>query len=327
MNDAASVRSYEAHSPRKVLAHGELLRRFAEGRQVSPVHLRLGITADHGRRLLATGDAMSLLRQFAAHGGRAVTFHGSGECTLHPGYPAVCDAGHESGLRLGVFTDGSRLHRPEMAECVASTHTWVRIEFSAATPTSYLEIIGKLRQSAIDPDFRIGLNYAVGEGNPQEYAAAALAARDAGAHYIRFSGRAGRTGAGPAEAAALATETFEVCLPSTAEEGGEFHHCHYSRFVTTVAADGTLYPCPQVHLNSRYSLGNTLESGYADVLHGGPRARWEAADPRQWEPCRSCRYRPQNALLEQVRGDRAALDRALGAYALEVPSTLHADFV
>ncbi|NEA01926.1 radical SAM protein, partial [Streptomyces sp. SID10116] len=88
-----------------------------------------------------------------------------------------------------------------------------------------------------------------------------------------------------------------------------------------------LYPCPQVHLNSRYLIGNVVEQGYADVLEGGPRAEWEASNPRRTDLCKSCFYRPQNELLELLKRGQIKLDDALDAYALEVPSTLHGDFV
>jgi radical SAM protein with 4Fe4S-binding SPASM domain len=111
------------------------------------------------------------------------------------------------------------------------------------------------------------------------------------------------------------------------EVEGDFEHCHYSRFVTAVGADGNLYPCPQVHLNSRYKIGNVLEDGYLNVLEGGPRAEWEQSNPRRTDLCKSCFYRPQNELLEFLRRGDIHLDDALSAYATEIPRTLHGDFV
>ncbi|MEV4437948.1 SPASM domain-containing protein [Streptomyces sp. NPDC049577] len=332
------------HPSRKLLAHGELLRRLADGRDFRPVHLRLGIGA--------TGDAIALIREFASHGGRAVTFgggpvDGDSACTAHPGYPAVCDAAHEEGLRIGLDTDGSRLDHPAVAECVASTHTRVRIRLGgppgACSPS--LPEPGRLRQSAIDPDFRIGFHCPVTAGDHRGIVPAARAARDAGAHYIRFEpefpGTLGLRSIAAlqslmhavtealSEAAALADGDFAVSFPAEPEqeeagedgEAGGFAHCHYSRFVTTVDPDGHLYPCPQVHGHAAYRLGNVVEHGYAAVLDGEPRAAWQAADPLRTDVCGSCAYRPQNELLERVRDGRvppAATDRA---------AVLHAEFV
>jgi radical SAM protein with 4Fe4S-binding SPASM domain len=374
----------EVHAPDKVLAHPDLLRKFVAGETFRPVHMRIGIMGACNMRcnfcnfhspnegsfydLFSFKDAIpqnkcsTLLQEFAGTGGRAVTFCGSGECTIHRGYPAITRAAHAAGLRIGLITNGSRLHRDDIAECVIDTHTWVRVGLNAGTEetfdaitkdrertfSSFLTSVGRLRERAVDPEFRIGFNFVVTLQNHREIRQAAQVARDSGAHYVRFepefySALGHRTieevlpeiAAALGEAAEMASETFEVSVPKL-DRGpmdqveaveGDFEHCHYSRFVTAVGADGHLYPCPQVHLNSRYRIGNVLEDGYLNVLEGGPRAEWEAANPQRTDLCKSCFYRPQNELLEWVRRGDVELDSALASYRLEVPSTLHADFV
>ena len=123
----------EAHSPTKVLAHGDLLRRFVADQEIRPVHMRIGIMGACNMRCnfcnfhspneenfydlfsfkdsLPTAKAVLLLQQFAEAEGRAVTFCGSGECTIHPGHVKICTAAAEAGLRIGLITNGSRLPR------------------------------------------------------------------------------------------------------------------------------------------------------------------------------------------------------------------------
>lgn len=374
----------QAHAPTKVLAHEQLLRDFVEGREIRPIHMRIGIMGACNMRCnfcnfhspneenfydlfsfkdsIPTAKAIALLTEFAATGGRAVTFCGSGECTIHPGYVEICRAAHAAGLRIGLINNGSRLHRDELARCIAETHTWVRIGLNAGTEETFNGItrdrehtfsrfitsVGRLREEAVDPDFRIGFNYVITMENYREIRQAAKLARDSGAHYVRFepefySAMGHETiesvmpevGAALTDAAAMATDRFEVSIPKldrgpmdqvdTVE--GDFEHCHYSRFVTAVGADGHLYPCPQVHLNSRYRIGNVLEDGYQEVLEGGKRAEWEASNPRRTDLCKSCFYRPQNELLEWLRRGQISIDNALASYRIEVPQTLHADFV
>lgn len=374
----------EAHSPQKVLSHGDLLRRFVAGQEFKPIHMRIGVMGACNMRCnfcnfhspredqfydlfsfkdsLSTDSAVSLLEEFAANDGRAVTFCGSGECTIHPGYADICHAGHAAGLRIGLITNGSRLHRPKVAECVARTHTWVRIGLNAGTEATFNEItrdreqtfssfvgsVRRLRETAVDPEFRIGFNYVITAQNHTEILAAAALARESGAHYIRFepefySALGHETietvmpdiAAALTEAAGLSTEDFEVSIPKldrgpmdqTDDVEGDFERCHYSRFVTAVGADGNLYPCPQVHLNSRYRIGSVVQDGYLKVLEGGPRAEWESSNPRRTVLCKSCFYRPQNELLELLQRGQIKLEDALTAYSLEVPRTLHADFV
>ncbi|HEX6352625.1 radical SAM protein [Actinophytocola sp.] len=374
----------EAHAPNKVLAHEDMLRKFIEGQEIQPVHMRIGIMGACNMRcnfcnfhspneenfydlfsfkdLIHTDKAIKLLREFAGTGGRAVTFCGSGECTIHPGYTRICGDAHEAGLRLGLITNGSRLHTDELASCVTETHTWVRIGMNAGAEETFNEItrdrehtfsrfvtaVPRLRAEARDPDFRVGFNFVITQQNYKEIRQAAALAKQADAHYIRFEPEfysalghetvesvMSQVSDALTEVAQLSTPDFEVSVPKldrgpmdeTEAVEGDFEHCHYSRFVTAVGADGHLYPCPQVHLNSRYRIGNVLEEGYEQVLEGGPRAEWEASNPRRTDLCKSCFYRPQNELLEWLRRGQISLDDALASYRVEIPRTLHADFV
>lgn len=382
--DLPEVSLDEAHSPLKVLAHADLVRRFAGGEPIRPIHLRIGITGACNMRcnfcnfhsdyesdfydrfsfkdILPTATSVGLLRDFAGNGGRAVTFCGSGECTTHPGYVEICGAAHEAGLRIGLITNGARLHRPETAACIAATHTWVRVGLNAGTPETFAAIthhkpetfhrllgtLRGLRAAAAAADFRIGLNYVITVENYREIRLATAHARDAGVHYVRFEpefysalGHRSLEAVLPEIAAALdevaatGDESFEVSIPKldrgpmdkTEAVEGQFTRCHYSRFVTAIGADGHLYPCPQVHLNSRYRMGSVVEEGYLGVLEGGPREEWESANPLRTDLCKTCFYRPQNELLELIRAGRVDLEGALAEYAVEVPATLHADFV
>ncbi|KLL10108.1 radical SAM protein [Protofrankia coriariae] len=361
-----------------------MVRKFVNGEEIRPIHMRIGIMGACNMRCnfcnfhspneenfydlfsfkdsIKTDAAVRLMHEFAATGGRAVTFCGSGECTIHPGYQQITRAAAAAGLRIGLITNGSRLTRPGIRECVAETHTWVRIGLNAGTEKTFndithdrdgtfgtfLESPGRLRAAAVDPDFRIGFNFVITAQNYQEIRQAARLAHDSGAHYVRFepefySGLGHDTiktmmadiTAGLNDAVEMATADFEVSVPKldrgpmdqVEEVEGDFEKCHYSRFVTAVGADGNLYPCPQVHLNSRYLIGNVLKEGYLQILEGGERASWEESNPQRTDLCKSCFYRPQNELLEWLRRGKIHLDDALDSYRVEVPATLHADFV
>lgn len=383
-DDLPTVSLDQAHAPTKVLAHPDLLRRFVDGEQIRPIHLRIGIMGACNMRCnfcnfhspnekefydlfsfkdaIATDAAIRLMRQFADADGRAVTFCGSGECTIHPGYKEISYAAHAAGLRIGLITNGSRLAQPALAECVARTHTWVRIGMNAGTKATFEEITRDrdqtfetfadsprlLRNTAQDPDFRVGFNYVITLRNYAEIRQAARIAAGSGAHYIRFEPEfysamghetifdvMAEITEALEDVRTLATDAFEVSVPKldrgpmdrVEDVEGDFEHCHYSRFVTAVGADGNLYPCPQVHLNSRYRIGNVLQEGYLQVLEGGERAAWEAENPQRTDLCKSCFYRPQNELLEWLKRGRIHLDEALDRYQVEVPETLHGDFV
>lgn len=373
-----------AHFPFKMLSHAELLNRFVAGKEFNPVHMRLGITGACNMRCnfcnfhsdneskfydlfsykdaLTTEECIALLESFRQSGGRAVTLCGSGENTVHKGFVEVCNAAASAGLRIGLITNGSRLHDEEISRCIGLTHTWVRIGMNAGTEESFCSVthspagtfermlssVRTLRDAAIDPEFRIGLNYVITTENFTEIALAAKRAHDSGAHYIRFEpefysalghetieSNMKAIAASLAQAAREQDEHFEVSVPKldrgpmdqTDAVEGDFTSCHYSRFVTAVGADGSLYPCPQVHLNSRYRIGNVVDAGYDQVLEGGPRAAWEAANPLRTDLCKSCFYRPQNEMLQKLKDGRLDIKSVLETYQIEVPRTLHADFV
>src|ERR1700741_786692 len=212
----------ECHSPSKVLAHEEMLRKFIMGDEFAPIHLRIGINGACNMRCnfcnfhsayeaqfydrfsfkdaISTEQSITLLSDFARTGGRAVTFCGSGECTAHSGYAEICQRAKADGLQIGVITNGSPLPRDDVAEAVKKTHTWVRIGMNAGTPETYakithhkpeafqrtLDAIRSLREGALAPAFRIGLNYVATEENYLEIETAARLAGESGAHYVRF---------------------------------------------------------------------------------------------------------------------------------------------
>lgn len=374
----------QAHSPLKVLGQKEMLRKFVAGEEIRPIHLRVGITGACNMRCnfcnfhseneadfydqfsykdaIPTDKCIALLRSFVSNSGRAVTFCGSGESTVHPGYADICSEAHAAGLRLGLITNGLMLHVNRIFDCVVNTHTWVRIGMNAGSKETFAAVThasangfdkilsapARLRDAAKDPEFRVGLNFVITIENHHEIVAAAHQARNSGAHYIRFepefyTALGHETTAASlaeirdslAEAQTVANDEFEVSIPKmdrgpmdkTENIEGKFHRCHYSRFVTAIGADGHLYPCPQVHLNSRYRIGDVIEKGYESILNGPERAAWEAANPLRTDLCKTCFYRPQNELLEWLKDGLIDLEDALAQYSVEIPKTLHADFI
>ena len=157
--DMPTVTLDAAHSPLKVLAHEDLLRKFRDGESFRPIHLRIGIMGACNMRctfcnfhspneeqfydrfsykdMIDTAQAIELLREFARTGGRAVTFCGSGECTIHPGYADICREAHAAGLLIGLITNGSMLHEPEIADAIVNTHTWVRVGMNAGSAEQF----------------------------------------------------------------------------------------------------------------------------------------------------------------------------------------------
>jgi len=374
----------KVHTPLKMLAQADLIKKFAKGEEVFPIHVRIGITSSCNMRCnfcnfhspnelsfydcfnyndkLSTEDTIAFLKVFAEKGGKAVTFCGSGECTTHPGYAEICRAANKMGLKIGLITNGTMLHNEDIARCIAETHTWVRIGMNSGTPESFNKIthykpegfmqifrsIAFMKENAVEPDFRIGVNFVVTLENYKEMTLAAELARDAKAHYIRFEpefytalghdtieDREEEIEVLLLEAKNVESEDFEVSIPKldrgrmakTDEIEGDFTKCHYSKIVTALGADGYIYPCPQVHLGGKYRMGEAIKNGYDAWLKSGDREAWEEANPNRVDLCKTCFYRPQNELLEWALTGKIDIDKVFADYERDYPETIHALFI
>ena len=372
------------HSPLKILAQSEMIRKFANGEKIFPIHLRMGITNRCNMSCnycnfhspnesffydnfnyndeLSTHEIISFLRDFVKNGGKAVTFCGSGECTIHQGYIDICRQANLMGLKIGLITNGSMLHKEELALCIAQTHTWVRIGMNAGTAKTFnkithyeedgfakiLKSIAFLQENSIDSDFRVGVNFVITMENYMEMVLAATLAKDAKANYIRFEPEF-YTALGHLpiesslemiaslldEAKNIANDIFQVSIPKldrgkmtkTDEVEGKFKKCHYSNFTTALGADGCIYPCPQVHLGSKYNMGNAIINGYDEWLKSGNAEKWHNVNHNREDLCKTCFYRPQNELLDLIFSKKIDLDKVITEYSRDFPVTLHELFI
>jgi radical SAM protein with 4Fe4S-binding SPASM domain len=381
---ATKVSLDKAHSPFKVLSFPELIRAYAAGEKVHPLHIRMGITnrcnlrcnfcnfhssneesfydAFNYNDTLETAEVIHFLSGFYRNGGRAVTFCGSGECTVHSGYKEISYQAKEEGLFLGLITNGTMFGNRDMLDCIAKTHTWVRIGLNAGTAASYsrimnfheaafthiLDAVPYLRQHAVEKDFKIGLNFVVTLENCHEILKAAQLAKAANAHYIRYEPefytalahdtiyqRIDEINQLFAEVKKLEDSSFEVSIPkfnrgpmiNTDTVEGDFRKCHYSHFVTALGADGYMYPCPQIHLGMKYRMGSAVEQGYEAWVHSGQKEAWEEENSDRTEYCKTCFYRPQNELLEWIVNGSLDLEQVIEEYNRDNEETLHRYFV
>jgi radical SAM protein with 4Fe4S-binding SPASM domain len=311
---------------------------------------------------LSTAECARFLDEFSGLGGKAVTFCGSGETTIHPGFIDICGTAERLGLKMGLITNGVSLRRPEIFDCVSSTQTWVRISLSAGSaetfsratrsrPEYFEEILGnirRLKERSVREEFRIGINYVVTLDNYAEILRALELVRAEGADYIRFEPefysalghemlveKMGEIVSLLRQASSLADSRFQVSIPKldrgpmdkTDKVEGAFSQCHYSNFVVSIGTDGNLYPCPQVHLNDKYRIGNVTRDGYKRVFFGENRKEWMGKNPTRMALCKTCFYRPQNELLQIVKNRAADLEEIRKEYRGSHAATLHKDFV
>ena len=384
-NGTLETKLDEQHSPFKILAHPELLKKYINGDNVNPLHIRMGLTNACNIRCKfcnfhsenessfynafdfkdsnSTKSIISFMHEFYENGGRAVTFCGSGECTIHPGFKEICYECKKIGLQIGIITNGIMLRHNDIRECIAKTHTWVRIGMNAGNAKTYQLITGHqnadafslmldsvryLHNNAIDKEFKIGLNFVITLDNYTEIVSATKLAKEAGADYIRFEPEFYTSLAHATiypklkeinhlllEAETYIGNDFEVSIPkldrgpmdNTNKIEGDFIKCHYCNFVTALGSDGFMYPCPQIHLNEKYRMGNAVKVGYSEWVKSGEKEVWMSEHLDRTQMCKTCFYRPQNELIEYLVTKKLDLEDVLKEYRENHLKTLHKNFV
>lgn len=374
----------EAHSPFKVLAFPELIKEYINESGIRPIHVRAGITNACNIRCkfcnfhsenekdfydlfdysdkLETSDLIKFFKDFQADGGKAVTFCGSGEPTLHEGYKDICYSLDNNGLKIGVITNGTLFNNYDLLKCAAETHTWVRIGMNAGCAETYSKItkspeknfdyiinaIKYFKKNSAKKDFRIGVNFVITLDNCAEIVMVSELAKSIGADYIRFEPEFYTELAHSTiydemdqiilnlnTAKALEDEEFQVSIPkidrgpmsNTDVTEGNFETCHYSHFVTALGADGYIYPCPQIHLGAKYRMGSPITMGYKEWRNSKEQEQWRQEHPDRKEFCKTCFYRPQNELLEGLKNGTIDFDAAAFDFSNSHPTVLHKDFV
>lgn len=374
----------EAHSPFKVLAYPELIKEYINGEEVRPIHIRVGITnvcnirckfcnfhSENEKDFYDTFDfkdkietekLLKFFSEFKKDGGLAVTFCGSGEPTVHEGYKKICYELEEDGLKIGLITNGILFKDEEIIECIAKTHTWVRVGMNAGCTkthayitqsseenfTNILKGIKYLKENHKKEDFKIGANFVITLDNCEEIEMAAEVAKKSGADYIRFEPEFYTELAHDTiyqkidiiieklnAAKKLEDDQFQVSIPKmdrgpmskTDIVEGDFRTCHYSHFVTALGADGYIYPCPQIHLGERYRMGNPILKGYTEWKNSGEQNQWWKEHYDRTEFCKTCFYRPQNELLEGLKNGNIDFDDTIFDFANNHSTVLHKEFV
>jgi MoaA/NifB/PqqE/SkfB family radical SAM enzyme len=153
-------RSYTSANslPAKLLRDWENLRGIAETRRILPIHPQFVPTnrcnlscpfcscVEEDRDVeMDLADALRIIGDLARLGARAVTITGGGDPLMHPRIGDIVDAFWASGIKVGLVTNGTLLHRapPEALDRL----TWCRIsngdfrELTDATAERYARVV------------------------------------------------------------------------------------------------------------------------------------------------------------------------------------------
>jgi MoaA/NifB/PqqE/SkfB family radical SAM enzyme len=232
-----------------------------------------------------------LLTDLEYIGVRAVEFTGGGEPTIHPDFPRAVESALYHNLAVGLVTNGCGAY---LQDAPLDRAVWVRVSIDAGCAETY----GKIR--GVDPaNFEkawdavrwlaslkrptVGVSFIVQKGNwDGQPALCAWRAREAGAHYIRFSPLISADGEAYygdwAHAAAfccdqadkiVATPTFAVHNQFTKRLASMYRpseqRCGYQHFAPFIGADLNVYRCCNTAYTPQGLLGSIRDRSFPDL--------------------------------------------------------------
>jgi MoaA/NifB/PqqE/SkfB family radical SAM enzyme len=255
-----------------------------------------------------------------ARGGKALTFVGGGEPTLHPRITEILERAHERGFKFGLVTHLGRTYEDEFFAVLAKA-TWIRISVNAATRETYLRhqgrddfdqaIVNAARLCGRGP--RVGLSFLVTEDNFREIVAATELAKRTGCSYIQFKplissqleqifgGKEREIRSQLDAAVERADDSFQV-LDEFADRLAELQQhargefagmCWVPRFNPKLGANGVVYGCCELAYSDAGRIGSIYDQPLATILDGVPRM--------EMSHCPHCWSKPLNKVINEGR--------------------------
>lgn len=264
-----------------------------------------------------TESTLRMVDQLAAAGVRSLEFSGGGEPTLHPNFEEIAEQAYDRGLKLGLFTNGTRLHFD-----ILQDFRYIRIGLDAADTKTHREIkrpggsdgfktvcrnIGSLLQERSEYKRpRIGLKFLLNRVNRRDVASMVHLAAGIGVDYAHFKAVHNGPDAMTNEEA-VACETAIVTernqhgtnvlgsvLPQTDSE-----KCFMSPIHTVIDPIGDVFVCCFLR-DKEHTIGNAFERDIKDFWgknnHRQILSRITANHCSQWD----CRWRAFNAIMRDV---------------------------
>ena len=239
------------------------------------------------------------LKAARARGGKAITFVGGGEPTMHPYITELMLLASDYEFKFGMISHFGRKYGPEFYEALKKA-VWLRVSVNAATPETYKRHQGRdhfdqamanmhtFRQyvDAMGAKTRIGFSFLITNDNYTEIQHAAEIARLFGAHYIQYKpiievelgksyeGLWAEIHARLLEAQPVGDGSFQILdqfSPRMEElkqhtQGVYAGKCHVPRFNPKLGANGTVYTCCELAYSKEGEIGNIYELSLDEIL-------------------------------------------------------------
>jgi len=252
-------------------------------------------------------DIRRALRQIRGAGGKAVTFTGGGEPTVHPEISRALSFARSCGLDVALITNGLRLEG-ELPASILSNCTWMRISLDAASggvfkATHGLERAAFKRVIANTAELvrlkrktgsrcTIGLGFLTSPKTAKDILPFAALGRELGVDYAQYRPLLRRHGETDIDYSsvriirdiALAEKRYacgrykvlnsvhKYLLIKRGELGRNYSECFGHNFAAVICADMKMYVCCHMRGVARYSIGDLKKSSLSEIWASRKRA-------------------------------------------------------
>lgn len=140
----------------KLLWHLDKVEKWEKGESIAPLYIDMGITQtcninctycyyatpeNRTSKTITTENMIKFLKDCSEVGTKAIGILGDGEPMVHEGVYEIIKAGKEFGIDMAISTNGTKLKKDE-AKDFLNALSWIRFNISAATPSTYAEVMG-----------------------------------------------------------------------------------------------------------------------------------------------------------------------------------------
>ena len=341
----------------KIIHHPETLKNIKDGIATAPISVRLvlsdlcnqnchfctfrmensftntmfkgtdknGFETYNPKRFLHETKALEVIDDLVSMGVKSLELTGGGEPTVHPKHIQIITKAINSGLDLGLITNGV-LMKPELAEILTKA-SWCRFSIDAGNPETYsrircvpsktydkvmenIKILAEARNST-NSSLVIGTSFIVTDENYEELFDCAKIVSKLGVDYLRVGYYRTDEGfvAGDYDKVtsqlnkaqeAFNTDNFKVLDGYTEssknmDSAPDYSFCSYQYVNTWIAADYNVYRCCVTSYDESGLLGSIREQSFKQLWFSDARSKdMTCFDAKS---CKQCIYNQKNRAI------------------------------
>lgn len=272
-------------------------------------------------KIANTGKFMKLINELSDMGVEGLELSGGGEPSLHPDFEKISRHGSKKGLKLGLFTNGYRMHQKVLAEIFS----YVRVGLDATdietyekikhppngtafnTVLSNIEKLKEMREGTNRP--RIGIKFVINKQNWWGIEGMVELAKKCKADYVQF--KAEHNGEDVLKESQR-TECNETLVALQLTQGKKKPQvvgllkpqiakvkCFLSPIHTVIDPEGNVFVCCYLR-EKKHIIGNAFESSFKKVW-GSERHKKILRDLTVKECARwDCRWHTSNKIMHDI---------------------------